>query len=238
MQDGTVVPFSSRRSRSWPPRACSPGSRQAASTPSDWLLYAIFAALLLGLVFVSGAAVAPSRSRSLGLGALVALRRVAGGLGRLVAVALARPRRRAPHALLRRRRRDRAVHRPRRASTGLIVTGAVAFGTGRAGGRDRARGSARTPATYFVGDGRLAWPITYPNAAAAMFLVGLWPALVLAAERRLPVVVRGARARSRGRDSRGLADDPEQGRRGRARGLRGRRVRGGRRTGCDCWCRP
>jgi len=47
------------------------------------------------------------------------------------------------------------------------------------------------PAPYFVGDGRLAWPVTYPNGDAAIFLIGLWPALVLAAERRLPSLLRG-----------------------------------------------
>ena len=38
---------------------------------------------------------------------------------------------------------------------------------------------------------RMAFPITYPNALAAMLLVGFWPAIGLAAGRRIPVLVRG-----------------------------------------------
>src|SRR5262249_26529185 len=40
--------------------------------------------------------------------------------------------------------------------------------------------------------GRMAFPVSYPNALAAMLLVGFWPAIGLAAERRLPTVVRAA----------------------------------------------
>src|SRR4051794_36662210 len=40
---------------------------------SDWLLYAIFAALLLALVLLSGSAVVPGRWATIGLGCLVAL---------------------------------------------------------------------------------------------------------------------------------------------------------------------
>jgi hypothetical protein len=39
-------------------------------------------------------------------------------------------------------------------------------------------------------DGRLTAPVSYVNAQAAFFLVGLWPALVLAARREVNVVVR------------------------------------------------
>lgn len=38
--------------------------------------------------------------------------------------------------------------------------------------------------------GRMAFPITYPNALAAMLLIGFWPAIGLAADRRLPSLVR------------------------------------------------
>jgi len=40
-------------------------------------------------------------------------------------------------------------------------------------------------------ENRLDFPISYPNAQAAMFLVGFWPALALAARRELPVLGRG-----------------------------------------------
>jgi hypothetical protein len=45
------------------------------------------------------------------------------------------------------------------------------------------------PENLFV-DGRLAFPVTYPNALAAIFLVGFWPSIGLAAEARLPAIVR------------------------------------------------
>src|SRR5438067_964544 len=38
--------------------------------------------------------------------------------------------------------------------------------------------------------GRLDSPVTYPNAAAALFLVGFWPAIGVAARRALPTLVR------------------------------------------------
>ena len=41
-------------------------------------------------------------------------------------------------------------------------------------------------------DGRLDAPLTYPNAAAAFFLVAFWPAVGLAATRSLPALVRAA----------------------------------------------
>ncbi len=45
------------------------------------------------------------------------------------------------------------------------------------------------PETRFV-EGRLAYPISYINAQAAAFLLGFWPAVGLAAHRRLPAPVR------------------------------------------------
>lgn len=47
------------------------------------------------------------------------------------------------------------------------------------------------PLSLYVG-GRLVAPISYVNAAAAFFLVGFWPALVLAAQRGFHALVRGA----------------------------------------------
>src|SRR5205823_133840 len=38
--------------------------------------------------------------------------------------------------------------------------------------------------------GRRSYPISYPNALAAVFLIGFWPAVVLASRRTLPVVAR------------------------------------------------
>ncbi|MCW3011315.1 MAG: hypothetical protein JWO90_1719, partial [Solirubrobacterales bacterium] len=46
------------------------------------------------------------------------------------------------------------------------------------------------PAGFFAED-RLATPVGYPNAAAATFALALWPAIVLAASRRVHPLVRG-----------------------------------------------
>lgn len=56
----------------------------------------------------------------------------------------------------------------------------------RLGGADAAR-------TILFGD-RLASPVDYPNAAAALWLMPVWPAVALAAERRLPAPLRGVLA--------------------------------------------
>jgi hypothetical protein len=71
-----------------------------------------------------------------------------------------------------------------------VVVAAVAAGSGvLAVATAIALRFGSTPEGYF-GDGRLAFPVTYTNGAAAMFLVGSWPALVLAARREVPVAVR------------------------------------------------
>jgi O-antigen ligase len=189
MQDGT--PSRSLPSVSLVAATCVLAWLETGSIDaSDWLFYAIFAALLLGLVFLSGSAVAPSRLAVVSLGALVAFaawQAVSAAWSPLPSFA----RDDALLTLFYVAAAATALFTIRSRVEGLIVTGAVAFGTGALAVATALAARLGSPATYFVGDGRLAWPITYPNAAAAMFLVGLWPALVLAAERRLPVVVRG-----------------------------------------------
>jgi O-antigen ligase len=69
---------------------------------------------------------------------------------------------------------------------GLYATGVafVALATvARAQGAD-------DPASFFI-DGRLASPLGYPNAAAALFLAAYWPAVTLAARRGAPPLLRG-----------------------------------------------
>jgi O-antigen ligase/polysaccharide polymerase Wzy-like membrane protein len=158
---------------------------------ADWLLYAIFAALLLALVFISGSAIAPSRLALVGLGALTgfaAWQAISSAWSPLPSLA----RDDALLTLFYVAALSIGLFTIRTRLDGVIATCAVAAGTGTlavATGVAVRYGS--DPGRYLVGDGRLAWPITYPNAAAAMFLVGLWPALLVAAERRLPVLVRG-----------------------------------------------
>ena len=50
---------------------------------------------------------------------------------------------------------------------------------------------AAHPAVFFV-SGRLATPVDYANANAALFVLAAWPFVVATQERRLPVVVRAA----------------------------------------------
>ncbi|HEY7018493.1 MAG TPA: tetratricopeptide repeat protein [Gaiellaceae bacterium] len=158
---------------------------------SDWLLYAIFAALLVALVLVAGSPSSPPRTVVVGISALLLLaawQAISAAWSPLPSLA-----------------RDDALLTVFYVAAlaiaaltatgrleGIVVTAATAAACGGlAVATAVAVRVADVPGSYFVGDGRLAWPITYPNADAAMFLVGLWPALVVAAERRLPVVVRG-----------------------------------------------
>lgn len=155
---------------------------------SDWLLYAVLAALLLAVVAFAGSPPRPSTPALAGLALLVAyaawqavsiawsalpsLARDDALLTLFYAVVLA-------IGLSVRGATDRG-----------IVVAAVAAGSGAlavATGAALRFGSA--PGADF-GDGRLAFPVTYTNGAAAMFLVGFWPALVLAARREVPLPAR------------------------------------------------
>ena len=158
---------------------------------SDWLLYAIFAALLLTLVLAFGAPAAPDRLAVVGLGGLVlfaAWQALSGAWSPLPSLA----RDDALLTLFYAAAFAVALLTVRSRLDGALVTGAVAAtGGGLAVATALALRYGSHPGVYFVDDGRLNWPITYPNADAAVFLVGLWPGLVLAAERRLPVIARG-----------------------------------------------
>jgi len=155
---------------------------------ADWLLYAVLAALLLALVALAGSPPRPPAAALAGLALLVAyagwqaisiswsalpsLARDDALLTLFYAVVLA-------IGLSVRGTADRG-----------IVVAAVAGGSGAlavATGAALRFGSA--PGADF-GDGRLAFPVTYTNGAAAMFLVGFWPALVLAARREVPLPAR------------------------------------------------
>src|SRR5262249_28518724 len=72
-------------------------------------------------------------------------------------------------------------------ATALVV---VSLGSLALAGALELRFSSHPENLYW--DGRIAFPVSYPNALAAMLLVGFWPAIGLAAARRLPIVVRVA----------------------------------------------
>ncbi|MFL5920685.1 MAG: O-antigen ligase family protein [Gaiellaceae bacterium] len=158
---------------------------------ADWLLYAILAALLLALVLAVGVAAVPPRAALVGLGALVLLavwQAISAAWSPLPSFA----RDDALLTLFYVAAFAVALLTVRGHTEGLIVIAAVAaLGGGLAVATALAIRYGSDPSTYFVGDGRLAWPVTYPNGDAAIFLIGLWPAIVLAAERRLPSLLRG-----------------------------------------------
>jgi O-antigen ligase len=155
---------------------------------SDWLLYAVLAALLLAVVAFAGSPARPPAAALVGVGLLVAF---AGWQAVSIAWS-ALPSLARDDALL-------TLFYAVVLAIGLSVRGAVDRGVvvaavaAGSGGLAIATAIAlrfgSTPEGYF-GDGRLAFPVTYTNGAAAMFLVGSWPALVLAARREVPVAVR------------------------------------------------
>jgi O-antigen ligase len=157
----------------------------------DWLPYAIVIALVVAAVALSGAALTPEPLAGAGVLALLLL---AGWVGLSArwspAPSLARD-----EALL------TAVYAlalllplltigsvaERLGAAALVVAGlgALALAT-----ELRLRYGAHPDAFYV--NGRLDFPVSYPNADAAFFLVGFWPALGLAARRAWPVVLRAA----------------------------------------------
>ena len=74
----------------------------------------------------------------------------------------------------------------------MIATGIVVAGIGSlAVATALELRAARHPAEVFL-ERRLDFPVTYWNGVAAFFLIAFWPAIALAGERRLPVVLRAA----------------------------------------------
>jgi hypothetical protein len=83
---------------------------------------------------------------------------------------------------------------PQRPATAAWVVGLWTFGIGAIAVVTLVRiGAVADPATLFDGD-RLTDPVGYANAEAATWLMALWPAVTLAASRRVPWPVRGLAA--------------------------------------------
>ncbi len=154
----------------------------------DWLIYAVFAALLLGVVAATSALSLPSSTALAGLACLV----LYAGWQAITIAWSALPSLARDDALL-------TLFYAVVLALGLsvrgvfdrgAVVGAVAAGSGilavATGAALRWGGS---PESHFA-DRRLAFPVSYTNGAAAMFLIGFWPALVLAARRGAPIVAR------------------------------------------------
>src|SRR5919198_5515530 len=155
----------------------------------DWLPYAFLAGLLLAVVLVSGAAGRPSARELWALAALVAL---AGWTAISIAWSA------VPHLA-----RDEALMTLfyglaflvplltlRTAGDRLFASAAVATSSGILAvgvGIVLRFGSDQSDHFY---SGRLSFPISYPNAEAATFLIGFWPAIVVAAQRGRSVMTR------------------------------------------------
>ncbi len=146
----------------------------------DWLPYAVLCALALGMVLLSGAAQAPPRTALAALAALVSLAALAGiSAGWSAVPTLARDESLLTAAyavafvlpLLVLRSREEATVASAVAAAGLL---ALALATAT---ELLARGNAPD----LFEEGRLNFPIAYANAQAALFLLGFWPAVVLAA---------------------------------------------------------
>src|SRR6266480_1096874 len=173
-----VLPTAALAACAWALTWVDTGSINAA----DWLPYALFAGLLAAVVLVAGAAPRPRTGELLALGALVglagwetlsltwsavpSLARDEALLTLFYAVALL-----VPLATLR-----SAVERLYASACVAAVSGLLAVGAGIV----LRFGSDQSDHFY---SGRLSFPISYPNALAAAFLIGFWPAVVVAAGR-------------------------------------------------------
>ena len=155
----------------------------------DWLPYAIVIALVVAVIALSGAALTLEAPAAAGVLALLALAAWVGSSGAwspapslardealltaLYALALLLP-------LL---TIGSAAERLGAAAIVVAGLGALAVAT-----ELRLRYGPDPVALYVYG--RLDFPVSYPNADAAFFLVGFWPAIGLAARRAWPVVAR------------------------------------------------
>src|SRR6266487_5688266 len=180
-----VLPTAVLAASAWALTWVETGSIHAA----DWLPYAFVAGLLAAVVLFAGAAPRPRGSELLALGALLALAgwealsltwsavpslaRDEALLTLFYAIALL-----VPLATLR-----TAADRLYALACVAAVSGLLAVGAGIV-----LRFGSDQPDHFY--SGRLSFPISYPNAQAAVFLIGFWPALVLAAQRGRGLLVR------------------------------------------------
>lgn len=164
-------------------------SHYGSTLSADWLGFALLSAFVLATVLAAGASVRPTRATIVALAALTglavwqaisaawsplpALARDDGFLTAFYVCAVAVP------LLVLRRSRER-----------LLATCALAFGMAILAIAVALKLVLSSDPTELYADARLAYPISYPNAQAAMFLVAFWPAVALAARRSLPSVVR------------------------------------------------
>jgi hypothetical protein len=173
-----VLPAAALAAAAWALAWVATGS----TASPDWLPYAFLAGLLLAVVLATGSAVRPTSRELWAFGALVAL----AGWEALSISWSAVPDLARDEALLTlfyaisfllplltlRTAGDRLFASAAvAASSGILAVGigiVLRFGSDQSG--------------HFY-SGRLSFTISYPNAQAAVFLIGFWPAVVLAAQR-------------------------------------------------------
>jgi O-Antigen ligase len=159
-----------------------------STASADWLPYAFFAGLLLAAVLVGGALrpgarelaavtalvlLAAWEALSISWSAVPPLARDEAVLTLFYAIVLLVP------WLTLRSEGERLLAVAAVAAAASLL--AVAVGLELRFGADQA--------DHFY-SGRLSFPISYPNAQAAVFLIGFWPAIVLASLRRAPLAAR------------------------------------------------
>ncbi len=184
-----VIPVAALVAAAW----AQAWSQHGSIGREDWLGYSTLAALALAAVLASGVAARPSGTA---LAAIVALLGLAAWAGISAAWSPA-PSLARDEALLTATYAVAALlplltlrsEPDRLAALGVVVAGmaTLALATSLA-----LRLGNHTLDRY--DDGRLDSPITYANAQAAMFLLAFWPAVVLAARRTLPALLRALAA--------------------------------------------
>jgi hypothetical protein len=179
-----ILPTAALVTAAWGLAWLSAGSTASA----DWLPYAFLAAVLLAVVLASGNATRVRRRELAAAAALVAL----AGWAAISISWSATPPLARDEALLTLFYAI-ALLVPlltlRTAGDRLFASAAMAAGAGTVavGAAIVLRFGSDQSDNY---SDRLSFPISYPNALAAVFLIGFWPAVVLAAQRRRPLVAR------------------------------------------------
>ncbi len=164
-------------------------STSGSINASDWLSYALLVAAVLAVVLVSGHALVPERFPLLAAALLAAF-----GLWTAISIAW---------SPLPSNARDDAllcllyagaflvpVLTLKSQADRLLATVVVALGLGVLAVATLLETRAASNADVVYMSARLDFPVSYWNGAAALFLVGIWPAVALSADRRLGTALR------------------------------------------------
>jgi len=156
---------------------------------SDWLPYAVFCALLLVAVLASGRALRPTRAGLVGIGGMLCL--AAWTAITIIWSPLPEAARNdallvALYAII----FVTATVMGGQGKSRSMMLGVVVAGLGTVALATELKLVVTAHPSELYATGRLFFPIGYWNAQAAMFLLGFWPAVALAARRSAPIVLR------------------------------------------------